>query len=149
MLEYLSFEYCKENEESHAITLQFDDEQGDYHLRNYHGRRGLYICGIDGEKRYYVETEKIMPISKLFEMAKIYSWKKSYPPDYIPGEHFMGCDIGSWSMEYKETDKQTTRHIHGKGDICQTFPAPVLLNCVNALFVDFDFMEWISESSDK
>lgn len=142
MLEYLSFEYCKESEESHAFTLILGDD-GYYHLRNNHGRRGIYAFDRDHMKDYRIEVEKLKPIIHEIEQMKIYSWRKAYPSDYVPGNHLMGCDVGSWSLDYSECEKRTTRHIHGKGSLLETFPKPSSLLFFDSLFPDFNFTEWI------
>ena len=147
MLEYLSFEYCKETEESHAFKLQLSDD-GYYYLQTLHGRLGNYINIEDCIKNYRMETEKLFLLSNALESKRIYSWKKVYPDGYIPEDHIMGCDVESWSLDYKECEKRYTRHIHGKGNIYDTFPEVQLLPIFDLLFPDFNFIKWISEESE-
>ena len=146
MLAYLAFEYCKETEESHGFTLYLG-EDGYYYLQTNHGRRGIYICTDEFVKNYRIAGEHLVPFYRTLEAMKIYSWKKAYPPDYVPEAHLMGCDVGSWFLDYRECGKRITRHIHGKGDIMETFPETPLLALFDTMFPDFDFAEWITEKT--
>ena len=112
-----------------------------------HGRRGIYICTDEFVKNYQIAGEHLIPFYRTLEAMKIYSWKKTYPSDYVLGDHLMGCDIGSWSLDYRECDKRIMRHIYGKGDIMETFPKTPLLALFDTMFPDFDFTEWIAEKT--
>ncbi len=143
MIEYLSFEYCNKNNESHAFELRFIMTAQKYYLHTEHGTQGFYIHPADHNTCYSISSDKLKSISDVIESMKIYSWNKSYPSDYKPSDRIMGCDTGTWSLYYKECGKRTTRHIFGKGSILETFPKPMLLTMFATFFPDFNFREWI------
>lgn len=59
----------------------------------------------------------------------------------------MGCDSGSWYFAYREVEKKNTRHVHGKGEIYDTFPATDILHLLIALFPGFDPSNWFLEET--
>ena len=145
MLQHLGFEFCKESGESVGMTLYLSDD-GYYYLKNSFGFRGIYICDADHVKNYRLKAEYLIGLSGALERLKLYSLKKAYPSDYIPGNHLIGCDEGSWSLDYKESEKRITRHIHGKGDFPPVPPFSDLLHLLDSLFPEVHFKEWLKES---
>lgn len=141
MVEYLVFELCKPDGESRCITIQ--NKNGSLYLDISIGNRGLYIstnivsyhCGGDSEKL----------ISSLLEPSKPYTWPRVIPSDYTPGKHIMGSDIDSWSLEYKEVEKKTTRHIRGKGDIPTDEPYSSFVDNLMKIIPDRETVEWFIE----
>ena len=142
MIDYLCLEYCNENDISFCTILTLGDD-GYYHLEVRHGIRGMYILDNEHIKNYQMEADKLADYSKEFENMKIYSWRKKYPNGYTPGKHMMGCDADSWSFTYKETEKSTTRHIHGNGKPLDTFPDRSKLYLFTILFPEIDYSEWL------
>ncbi len=142
MIQYLSFERCKPNSESRYFKLFRN--QDDYYLEIATGHRGMYIVG--NSQFYKCESDSIDVISKLVEPLKIYGWPKSFPSDYVPGGHIMGCDKDSWSLDYKEVEKKTSRHVRGKGKLPDTEPYCNFYNRLNKVIPDKELMEWFIEN---
>ena len=84
----------------------------------------------DHVKKYKLNSKSEVMISLLIEPLKIYTWPKAIPAGYVPGKHMMGCDIASWSIEYKEAEKKTMRHIYGKGAFPAAPPYSDLQECL-------------------
>lgn len=140
MLEYLSFELCKENGESRCLKA-CNCEDG-FYLRTGQGYRGLYIA--EGMKRYRCGN-RLYPslVSVELEELKIRKWPKAFPADYVPGKHLMGCDEGSWSLDYREEGYRNTRHIHGKGSFPDTYPFTALIRCLDGMCPDSGLASWV------
>ena len=141
MIQYLSFERCKQDSESRYFKLF--RKQDRYYLEIAVGHRRMYIVG--NSQFYKCRFDSIDVVSKLIEPLKIYGWPKSVSSNYVPGDHIMGCDMDSWSLDYKEVEKKTTRHVRGKGDFPDTEPYSDFYNCLSKVFQDKDVMEWFVE----
>ena len=143
MIEYLAFELCKSDERSRFLSIRQNKDGADVQIGD--GRRGMYIAGQ--VIRYKLSLDDFRKISHAIEELKVYAWPKSIPKDYLPGEHLLGCDVG-WSLEYKEKDKVTMRHIYGKEAPPKKYPYSILMLCINKLYVDprdskFCFLHWV------
>lgn len=141
MIQYLSFERCKPDNESRYIKI-FQKQDG-YYLEIAAGRRGMYI--VVNSRLYKCGSDSIDVISKLIEPLKIYAWPKSVPSDYVPGDHIMGCDVDTWSLDYKEVEKNTTRHVRGRGSFPDSDPYSVFYNRLSKMIPDKELMEWFIE----
>ena len=141
MIQYLSFERCKPNSESRYFKL-FRKQDG-YYLEIAAGRRGMYIVG--NGQIYKCGSDSIDVISKLIEPLKIYGWPKSVPSDYVPEDHIMGCDEDSWSLDYKEVERKTTRHVRGRGEFPDVEPYCGFFNRLSKVIPDKELMEWFTE----
>lgn len=145
MIEYLSYERCKANNKSRYFKL-FRDQNG-FYIELAAGYRGMYVAG--NNKLYQCKPDSVELITKLIseliEPLKIYTWPKAIPTDYVPGKHLMGSDEDSWSLEYKETEKKTTKHIRGRGSFPDTDPYRNFYDCIRNVIPDEQFMDWFVE----
>ena len=145
MIEYLSYERCKANNKSRYFKL-FRDQDG-FYMEIGAGYRGMYIVGKN--QLYQCQSDSIEPIteliSELIEPLKIYTWPKTFPTDYVPGNHIMGSDEDSWSLEYKETEKKTTKHIRGRGSFPDADPYRKFYDFLCNVIPDEEFADWFVE----
>ena len=141
MIQYLSFERCKPDNESRYFKLFH--KQGGYYLEIATGYRGMYIMG--NCRLYRCGTDSVEVISKLIEPLKIYAWPKAVPSSYIPGDHIMGCDVDSWSLDYKEVNKKTMRHVRGRGEFPDFEPYREFFNRLSKIIPDKQLVEWLVE----
>lgn len=129
MVQFFSFELCRPDQKSEYIKI-YREPDGVY-LETAYGIRGIYMS--DHAKKYKLDPISEDTISLLMESLKIYTWPKAIPFGYGPGKHMMGCDDTSWSIEYKETEKKTMRHIYGKGAFPVTPPYSELNECLKRI----------------
>ncbi len=140
MVEYLSFERCKPDNGSRYFKL-FKKDEG-YYLEIAAGFRGMYIVG--NNTMYKCRDEDADKITILIEPLKIYTWPKAFPSDYSPEDHLMGCDTDSWSIEYKEVEKKTMRHVNGRGAFPETGLYGEFFLRISRLIPDRELMEWLT-----
>lgn len=57
----------------------------------------------------------------------------------------MGCDEDSWSLDYKEVEKKTTRHVWGRGEFPDAEPYSGFYNCLSKVIPDKELIEWFIE----
>ena len=148
MIQYLSFEICKENGQSQYIKLY--TEEDDYYLELAAGKNGMYIN--DSILLYKCRNESLESIEYIAMMIgtlRIYSWPKYIPADYIPRNRIIGCDGNTWSLDFKELEKKTTRHIRGKGEIPEESPYIDLFKYLMQILPDEEFKEWFYEKSGE
>ena len=141
MIQFLSFEICKPTNESRYLKLFFWRQEG-FYLETASGYRGMYVVGND--RLYRCDQKSIELISRVIEPLKIYGWPKVIPLDYVPGNHIIGCDVNSWSIDYKECEKKTTRHIRGNGTFPLSPPYSEFISALCGVTPDRDFIEWIT-----
>lgn len=111
MIEYLSFQYCKEDGHSSTITVRLSGDH--YILSTANGRNGVYVS--DAFKTYKCPAGALSRACDNIKALKIYSWASNYPSDYKVRNRLMGVDSGTWNLDYKEVGKKRTRHINGCG----------------------------------
>jgi hypothetical protein len=138
MLKYLSFEMCKPTNESRYITIFLKDDI--YYMETSTGIQGIYL--VEDGKLYRCSLNAIEWLSRMIEPLKIYGWPKFIPSDYVPGNHMMGCDSNSWTLDYKEIDKKTARHIHGYGAFPSVEPYSEFMKQLIRVMPDDEFAEW-------
>ena len=140
LLDEISFEFCAESDETKHINISLDSD--DLYVRSERGLRGMYIYKRGEQVMRYRILDK-EGLSRKLNGLCIYKWPKAFPSDYVPEDHLMGCDTGSWSISYKEIGKKTSRHIHGKGPFPKSEPYLNLLQILNNVDPDHDLMEWV------
>lgn len=139
MIECLSFEMCKPNTKSRFIKIEVINNE--VYLTKAHGSRGIYL--EESVLHYCTSTQSLKPFLKILEELNISSWPKAFPKDYVPGRHLMGCDVDSWSIDYKEQGKKRTRHIHGKGSFPDIYPYSNFLEFIDCIDPEQDWIEWV------
>ena len=140
LLDELSFGFCADNGKTRSIEISLVSDK--LYVKAETGLNGLFIYARDEKiKRYRILDKECF--SRKLNGLSIYKWPKAIPEDYVPGNHLMGCDKGSWHLSYKELGKKTFRHIHGKGAFPETPPYIVLLQILNKVDPDHDLMEWV------
>ncbi len=141
LIEYLCFEVCKPNNDSRFLKICIDDDS--VFLSTAFGLRGTYI--EDSVLTYQSSYESARLISGMLKDLKINTWPKVVPADYVPGDHLLGCDTDSWSLDYKEKGKKRTRHIRGKGSLPDYSPYNDFLECIDQIAPGNDWIEWIGK----
>lgn len=141
MVEYLAFQLCKPDGDSRYIKIHKED--GSLHMEIAAGMRGMYISDNIVKYRCGGVSENL--ISELIQPTKPYTWPRVIPSDYNPGEHILGCDIDSWSLDYKEEEKKTMRHIRGKGDVPEEEPYILFLVNLMRFVPDREVVDWFLE----
>ncbi len=139
MIQYLTFEQCKTDNKSRYFGLFL--KGGDLYFETAVGYRGMYIAG--NSNVYRCTTDSAQLISAMIGALKIYTWPKAIPSDYVPGEHLMGCDVDSWTIDYKEVEKKTARHIYGKGSFPVEEPYSNFIKYFVSIVPDKNLKEWL------
>lgn len=140
MIQYLSFEICKSTNESRYLKLFW--KQDGFCLEAASRYQGMYVIG--NSRLFRCDQDSVELISRVIESLKIYGWPKAVPFNYVPGNHIMGCDTDSWSIDYKEFEKKTTRHIHGRGAFPSVEPYSVFMERLAEVIPD-GIIAWLSE----
>lgn len=148
MIEYLAFQVCKEDSSSRYI--KFFKKGDKFFLETAEGVRGMYIISKnDSEKIYRCDESSARIISSLIEPLKLYGWPKTVPSDFVPTNAIMGCDEYSWSLDYKEVEKKTMRHIRGKGSFPKESPYKEFYRLFIRTIPDQEMKEWFLEEYEE
>ncbi len=140
LVDELSFTFCTESGETKHMHISLDYDR--LYLKKEIGLKGLFfeVCG-ENTTRYIIPDKE--SFSRKINGLNIYKWPKSFPTDYVPSEHLIGCDQGTWGLTYKEIGKKTTRHIYGKGAFPISSPYVGLLRILNKVDPDHEIMNWV------
>lgn len=141
MIQYLSFEICQPTNESRYLKLFW--KQDGFYLETASGYRGMYVVG--NSRLYRCNQDSVESISRAIEPLKIYGWPKVVPFNYVPGIHIMGCDTDSWSIDYKEFEKKTMRHIRGNGAFPSAEPYRIFIDRLAEVIPD-GLTKWLLQS---
>ncbi|MCR5205376.1 MAG: hypothetical protein K6E47_09985 [Lachnospiraceae bacterium] len=144
MIEYLSFEMCKPNNASRYIKIEVGNNE--VYLTEAYGSRGMYL--EESVLRYCTSIQSVKSFLNLLNELKISSWPKAFPEDYVPSSHLLGCDVDSWSIDYRELGKKRTRHIHGKGLFPDNSPYNRFLEYIDCIVPEQDWLEWIENDNN-
>lgn len=154
MVEFISFELCKNDGQSKYI--KYFKRDNDFYLETASGFQGMYIIlnnrpDLDSNERLYRLSESSARlVSDLMESLKIYSWPKSIPSGYTPSDRIIGSDEDTWSLDYKEEEKKTTRHIRGKGPFPTESPYKEFYRLFTRTIPDQETKDWfLKEYEDK
>ena len=141
MIQYLSFEICKPTNESRYLKLFW--KQDGFYLEIASGYRGMYVVG--NSRLYRCNQDSFESISRAIEPLEIYGSAKVVPVNYVPVIHIMACDTDSWSIDYKEFEKKTMRHIRGSGAFPSAEPYRVFMDRLAEVIPD-GLTTWLSQS---